>query len=73
MYNFSYIFFNFRKVGEMILIILLVMSLVWDDVIHVAIIMSYSIQCQLLNSFIRGLCERVREKSISLQESVKVR
>jgi len=59
------------KEGEYVLIAFLVISLIWNDVIHVTIIVSYSIQCQLLNSFIRGLCERVREKSISLQEAIK--
>ncbi|GAB6018928.1 hypothetical protein CHUAL_000577 [Chamberlinius hualienensis] len=53
------------------LTVLLLLTTIWTDLIHVTIIVSYSIQCELLNFFIRGLCERVREKSITLEETIR--
>ena len=42
------------------------------DVVYVAVVLNYCTQCQLLIFLIRGLNERIQEKSISLHQIIRV-
>lgn len=67
--NFSWI--HPKEGSDYALVAVLSICLLWNDVTHAAIIMNYSIQCQLLIGFLRGVTDRILEKSISILEAIK--
>ncbi|XP_076324070.1 uncharacterized protein LOC143232465 isoform X2 [Tachypleus tridentatus] len=54
-----------------ILIILLFFTLMWNDIICVAIATTYSVHCQLIISYLENIGHAVREKRISFLEFYK--
>ena len=42
------------------------------DVVYVGVVVNYTTQCNLLIFLLRGISERVREKTLTLQHAIKV-
>ncbi|XP_022252695.1 uncharacterized protein LOC111088082 isoform X5 [Limulus polyphemus] len=56
---------------RIVLITLLMVTLMWNDIICVAIATSYSIHCQLIISYLENIDHAVREKRVSFLEFYK--
>lgn len=66
-------FVVFNSVGGVyMLLILMVIGFLAMDVVYVAVALNYCTQCQLLIFLIRGLNERIEEKSVSLHQIIRV-
>ncbi|CAH1799292.1 unnamed protein product [Owenia fusiformis] len=57
--------------GKIFLYIFMVMGLLVLDIVYVAVVTNYSVQCALIIFYIRGLKVKVMEKIIDLQQSIK--
>ena len=55
-----------------VLIILMLIGFLAMDMVYVAVAVNYCAQCELLIFLIRGLNERIEEKSIPLQQAIRV-
>jgi hypothetical protein len=55
-----------------VLIVLMVIGFLAMDMVYVAVAVNYCAQCELLIFLIRGLNERIEEKSIPLQQAIRV-
>ncbi|XP_033097402.1 uncharacterized protein LOC117101541 [Anneissia japonica] len=53
------------------LVILMLLGCVILDTVYVTAIIDYVTQCQLLIYLLQGLCDRVRERTIDLEEAIK--
>lgn len=49
-----------------------VLSGMFARCVHLAVVLSYCGQCQLLKYYIEGLAEKLEEKSIELKRAMKV-
>jgi hypothetical protein len=63
---------NYSDGGMYVLLILMMVGFLAMDVVYVAVVLNYCTQCQLIIFFIRGLNERIEEKSISLHQIIRV-
>jgi hypothetical protein len=54
-----------------VLIVLMVIGFLAMDMVYVAVAVNYCAQCELLIFLIRGLNERIEEKSIPLQQAIR--
>lgn len=54
------------------LAIVMLLAFMVLDVVYVGAVVNYITQCNLLIFLIRGIAERVREKTLSLQHAIKV-
>ena len=50
----------------------MVLGILALDIVYIAVVISYCVQCSLLVFYIRGLQEKVKEKIIDLPQAVKV-
>ncbi|XP_076312579.1 uncharacterized protein LOC143226051 isoform X1 [Tachypleus tridentatus] len=60
--------YNFLRI---LLIVLMLVTLLWNDIVCVAIATSYSVHCQLIISYLENISYAVREKTLSFQEFYK--
>ena len=54
------------------LIVLMLIGVFSMDMVYVAVAVNYGAQCELLIFYIRGLNQQINEKSITLQEAMRV-
>ena len=55
-----------------VLLVFMLIGFLGMDMVYVAVAANYGAQCELLIFLIRGLNERIEEKSISLQQAMRV-
>ena len=60
------------EAGRISLLVLMVLGILALDIVYIAVVISYCVQCSLLVFYIRGLQEKVKEKIIDLPQAVKV-
>jgi hypothetical protein len=53
------------------LLVLMLAGFLAFDLVYVAVVVNYCAQCQLLISLIRGMNERIEEKSVPLQQAIR--
>ena len=58
--------------GRVALVILMLVSFVFLDIVYVAVVINYSVQCLLLIFYIRSITEKVAEKEIDIPRAIKV-
>jgi hypothetical protein len=54
-----------------ILVILMVISFIFYDIVYVAVVINYSVQCQLIIYFLKGLVENIETKKFEIEESMR--
>lgn len=69
-FNFSWIE-PVTDFGRVMLMILMGFSFTVLDVVYVAVVLNYSVQCCLLLSYINGLMEKIREHTLTLETVMK--
>jgi len=55
-----------------ILVVITIIGFIVLDIAYTAVVINYSIQCQLLVYLFRNICERMRTKEWEIDQAIKV-
>ena len=73
--NIIYLFFYYYSSSPPVRIVLVAISLlgfIVFDVAYIAVVINYSMQCQLMIYYLQSICTRIQAKEWEIDEAIKV-